>query len=198
MMSNIVNNKKMIWYSLAVMAVAAVILTVIMLISPGGKNASAENGTDVVDVKTVKIDDSSRHAGALYKHKVEDINDTALIVELFEEMDLENIAGEYAVEISQEGDTLVLAVNLTEAVQASDKKVFDANMEICAQQMLALMPQVGRVQWTYPMITTDSSEEASVGSLDRVAFASSLGKAPEYFGKSEDNIQKLLEKQKES
>lgn len=198
MMSNIVNNKKMIWYSLAVLAVAAVILTVIMLIFPGGKNASAKNGTDVVDVKTVKIDDSSRHAGALYKHKVEDINDTALIVELFEEMDLENIAGEYAVEISQEGDTLVLAVNLTEAVQTADKKVFDANMEICAQQMLALMPQVGRVQWTYPMITTGSSEEASVGSLDRVEFASSLGKAPEYFGKSEDNIKKLLEKQKES
>lgn len=197
-MSNIVNNKKMIWYSLAVLAVAAVILTVIMLISPGGKNASAENGTDVVGVKTVKIDDSSRHARGLYKHKVDDINDTALIVELFEEMDLENIAGEYAVEISQEGDTLVLAVNLTEAVQTADKKVFDANMEICAQQMLALMPQVGRVQWTYPMITTGSSEEASVGSLDRVEFASSLGKAPEYFGKSEDNIKKLLEKQKES
>lgn len=200
MINNIIKNKKTIWYGLTVLAAVAIIVIVILFIIPGAKDkkAATENGTDVVSVKAIKIDDSSRHAGKLYENKVEDINDTALIVELFEEMELEEIVGEYAVEISQEGETLVLAINLMETVQNADKKVFDANVDKCAQQMLALIPQVGRVQWTYPVMTKGSEEEVSVKSLSRVEFASLFGKAPEYFGKSEENIKKLLEKQKES
>lgn len=178
MISNITSNKKTLKYTIVALLAAAVILTIIILVSPEANN-------------------SSEDAGSLFKHKVEDINDTALIAELFEEMNLEETAGEYTVEISQEGDTLVLAVNAIDAVQKADKSVFDNNMKMCAQQMLALIPQVGRVQWTYPLMPNGSKEEASVGSLSRVEFASDFGKAPEYFGKSEDNLKELLELQKE-
>ena len=174
MINNIIKNKKVVWCGLAVLIVAVAILVVNMMGTSGGN-------------------EPSRNAGKLYEHKVEDINDTALVAELFEEMKLEEIAGEYAVEISQEGETLVLAINILENVQNEDKQLFDVNMEVCAQQMLALIPQVGRVQWTYPMITAGSKEESSVESLDRVEFASRFGKAPEYYGKSEENLKKLLE-----
>ncbi len=179
MTNNAVKNKNKIKYGLAVLVAAAVILAVIVLISPGK-------------------DDPSKYAGELYEHRIEDINDTALIAELFEVMELADVTGEYTVEISQEGDTLVLAVNALEAVQNADKKVFDDEMKVRAQQMLALIPQVGRVQWTYPVETAGSKEEASVGSLSRVEFASDFGKAPEYFGKSEEHLQKLLEQQNAS
>lgn len=177
MIKNIIKNKKVVWCGLAVLIVAAAILIVNMMGTSGGS-------------------EPSRNVGKLYEHKVEDINDTALVAELFEEMKLEEIAGEYAVEISQEGETLVLAINVLKDVQNAEKQVFDANMEMCAEQMLALIPQVGRVQWTYPVITDGSKEESSVESLDRVEFASNFGKAPEYYGKSEENLKMLLEKQK--
>lgn len=177
MINNIIKNKKFLWCGLVALIAVIAILIVIMAVKPGDKEPSVD-------------------AGKLYEYKVEDINDTALVAELFEEMELEEIAGEYTVEISQEGETLVLAINVLKDVQNAEKQVFDANMEMCAEQMLALMPQVGRVQWTYPVITDGSKEESSVESLDRVEFASNFGKAPEYYGKSEENLKKLLEKQK--
>ena len=180
MTGKIINNKKAFWLGIVVLvAVTAILISMVM-----AKPAS--------DGKEVSLKD----AGELYSHKIEDINDTALIADLFEEMKLEEIVGEYTVEISQEGDTLVLAVNALDAVRADGKKAFDGNMEICAQQMLALIPQVGRVQWTYQVVNAESKEEAAVGSFSRVDFESKLGKAPEHFGKSEEGIKELLEKQK--
>lgn len=182
MKNNIIKNKKAAGYVLVGLAfVVAIIIAISTTISGNGDER-----------------DSSKYAKELYEHKVEDINDTALVADLFEVLGFEDLAGEYTVEISQEGDTLVLALNILEGIQNIDKKTFDSNMKDCAQQMLALIPQVGRIQWTYQVATDGDKEEVSVGAFSRVDFESMLGKAPEYFGETEENIKKLLEQQKKS
>ena len=111
MINNIIKNKKFLWCGLVALIAVIAILIVIMAVKPGDKEPSVD-------------------AGKLYEYKVEDINDTALVAELFEEMELEEIAGEYTVEISQEGETLVLAINVLKDVQNAEKQVFECSGRI--------------------------------------------------------------------
>lgn len=86
---------------------------------------------------------------ALYKCAVSDVGDTASVVDLLETMGLEKVSGEYKAEISSKDGKEVLALTLSEKISGKDKKVFDNNMKLCAQQMLALIPGVQAVEWTY-------------------------------------------------
>lgn len=201
MFNHVTTNRKQIVYLLGVLIAAVIIVAAGMLVftDTDSRSVSAESSTDVTKVKAVKINDSTKHANQLYKAKVEDVNDTALVADLFDVMGLEDIIGEYTVQISQEGENMVLALDVTNPVQKANKKVFNANMRKCAQQMLVLMPQIDRVQWTYQMISANNSNssngEAVVAAVDKEKFEKSLGKSPEHFGKSTDTVKKLLEKQ---
>lgn len=197
MLGRMMNSRKTIWYLISVAAAALILMTagLMLTVKMGGNVSEAKNAVDTVDVKSVKIDDSAAHAGKLFAAKAEDINDTEQIVELFEVMGLQEVTGEYTVEISMDEGIQTLKLSVAEPVQRSDKKVFNRNMKKYAQQMLTLIPQVDKVEWSYSVITAKGNEKDMTASFDANAFCEKFGKDPDKCSTSKDAVQKMLRTQ---
>ena len=176
---------------LVVMGAAGVLLSVSGLHS-GSEAAAAKSSSTA----STKVDASEENAKLLYSCRVEDVNDTAAVATLLETMKLGDVAGKYAATIRADGDTQAMTIELQEPVQKAGKKSLDKNMENCAQQIMALMPSVGRVEWTYSLASTSKEEdETATVSLDEAAATKQLSKDVKKYGKSEKAFKKLLVKQ---
>lgn len=179
---------------LVVMGVAGVLLSVSGLHS--GSEAAAAKSSSAASTQNIKVDASEENAKLLYSCRVEDVNDTAAVAVLLETMGIEDVAGKYAATIRADGDTQAMTIELQEPVQKAGKKSLDKNMENCAQQIMALMPSVGRVEWTYSLASTSKEEEETATvSLDEKAATKQLSKDVRKYGKSEKAFKKLLVKQ---
>ncbi len=177
---------------IVILGVAAVMI----VMSRGqGDEVSAENSIETVDAEAMTIDTSEEYARELYGKRVEDVNDTSAVVDLMEAMKLEDITGGYDVTITADGDTRVLTVAIDDSVQKNDKKTLDDNMKLCAQQMMALMPSVGKVQWTYPLISAGAEDETVTVSLDEKGAAEGLKGDIEDYGASAGDFRDLLMQQ---
>lgn len=175
---------------IAAVCVVAALVAVLALVFVSDSSASTF-------VSEVNIDDSEEYASELYENAVSDINDTTAVVNLLDAMKFEDAAGEYSAVISEENGVQVLSLNMSEQIDRSDKETFDSNMEIYAQQMLALIPGADKVQWTYSVNSSDAREEKAVVSLDEQGASDILGKDVRSYGESADSVQKLLTRQKE-
>ena len=114
-------------------------------------------------------------------------------------MGLEKVSGEYKAEISSKDGKEVLALTLSEKISGKDKKVFDNNMKLCAQQMLALIPGCNR-PWngrTPSRVTVPEAEQATV-SLDVDGAKEGLSHDIRSYGKSAKAVHKLLREQADS
>ena len=179
---------------LVVMGAAGVLLSVSGLHS--GSEAAAAKSSSAASMQNIKVDASEENAKLLYSCRVEDVNDTAAVAALLETMGIEDVAGKYAATIRADGDTQAMTIELQEPVQKAGKKSLDKNMENCAQQIMALMPSVGRVEWTYSLASTSKEEdETATVSLDEAAATKQLSKDVKKYGKSEKTFKKLLVKQ---
>lgn len=179
---------------LVVMGAAGVLLSVSGLHS--GSEAAAAKSSSAASTQNIKVDASEENAKLLYSCRVEDVNDTAAVAALLETMGIEDVAGKYAATIRADGDTQAMTIELQEPVQKAGKKSLDKNMENCAQQIMALMPSVGRVEWTYSLASTSKEEEETATvSLDEKAATKQLSKDVRKYGKSEKAFKKLLVKQ---
>ena len=179
---------------LVVMGAAGVLLSVSGLHS--GSEAAAAKSSSAASTQNIKVDASEENAKLLYSCRVEDVNDTAAVAALLETMGIEDVAGKYAATIRADGDTQAMTIELQEPVQKAGKKSLDKNMENCAQQIMALMPSVGRVEWTYSLASTSKEEdETATVSLDEAAATKQLSKDVNKYGKSEKAFKKLLTKQ---
>lgn len=179
---------------LVVMGAAGVLLSVSGLHS--GSEAAAAKSSGATITQNIKVDASEENAKLLYSCRVEDVNDTAAVAALLETMGIEDVAGKYAATIRADGDTQAMTIELQEPVQKAGKKSLDKNMENCAQQIMALMPSVGRVEWTYSLASTSKEEdETATVSLDEAAATKQLSKDVKKYGKSEKAFKKLLVKQ---
>ena len=179
---------------LVVMGAAGVLLSVSGLHS--GSEAAAAKSSSATSMQNIKVDASEENAKLLYSCRVEDVNDTAAVAALLETMNLKDVAGKYAATIRADGDTQAMTIELQEPVQTAGKKALDKNMENCAQQIMALMPSVGRVEWTYSLASTSKEEEETATvSLDEKAATKQLSKDVKKYGKSEKAFKKLLVKQ---
>ena len=179
---------------LVVMGAAGVLLSVSGLHS--GSEAAAAKSSSATSMQNIKVDASEENAKLLYSCRVEDVNDTAAVATLLETMKLEDVAGKYAATIRADGDTQAMTIELQEPVQKAGKKALDKNMENCAQQIRALMPSVGRVEWTYSLASTSKEEEETATvSLDEKAATKQLSIDVRKYGKSEKAFKKLLVKQ---
>ncbi len=179
---------------LVVMGAAGVLLSVSGLHS--GSEAAAAKSSSAASTQNTKVDASEENAKLLYSCRVEDVNDTAAVAALLETMGIEDVAGKYAATIRADGDTQAMTIELQEPVQKAGKKSLDKNMENCAQQIMALMPSVGRVEWTYSLASTSKEEDETVTvSLDEAAATKQLSKDVKKYGKSEKAFKKLLVKQ---
>ena len=179
---------------LVVMGAAGVLLSVSGLHS--GSEAAAAKSSSAASTQNTKVDASEENAKLLYSCRVEDVNDTAAVAALLETMKLGDVAGKYAATIRADGDTQAMTIELQEPVQKAGKKSLDKYMENCAQQIMALMPSVGRVEWTYSLASTSKEEdETATVSLDEAAATKQLSKDVKKYGKSEKAFKKLLIKQ---
>lgn len=158
-------------------------------------DAFADSSTDTVNAQKMKVDASDENAKQLYSKKAEDVNDTAAVASLLETMKLEDAGGKYSATIKADGDTQVMTIALQSSVQKAQKKTIDKNMENCAEQIMALMPSVGRVEWTYSLISAKAEDETVTMSLDEDAASKQLSKDIRKYGKSERTFKKLLTKQ---
>ena len=156
------SSKKLVIFIVCAVAGIAAATAVVFSVSRSESSDQAEiteNSSGETSVHAWDVNDSAAHAKALYKCAVSDVTDTASVVDLLETMELEKVSGEYKAEISSKDGKEVLALTLSEKISGKDKKVFDNNMKLCAQQMLALIPGVQAVEWTYS-IESDSAEAA--------------------------------------
>ena len=203
-MKNLTQNRKTTKVTLLSLAAVAVVLGVglVMMSVAGDREVSASSGGGTAGMEAVEIDSSADHAKALFACKVEDINDTAAVAKLLETMGLEEAIGKYTVEIAaddegEEDDGKVLTLTVTDSVQKTDKKTFDANMQKYAQQLLALIPDIHRAEWQYTFASEEAQQEKAIVSLDEAAATEELGTDVRDFGKSEKKLLALLQQQAE-
>lgn len=196
-MGKLINNRRAMKLALAGLIVVIVgFAAVLFFMSYGGRGeAAAESSVETTGSQAMKIDTSSDYAEELYGCKVDDVNDTAAVVKLLEAMGLENVTGKYTATIAAEGDIRVLTVTFEDSVQKANKKTLDDNMVICAQQMMALMPSVDKVQWTYSLRSADAEEETTTVSLDEAGAREQLSRNIDKYGESARVFRNLLQEQ---
>lgn len=199
-MGKLMANSKNVKLILAALVILALIFAAVLL-AVGRMNMNgevmAENSVDTVDVEALDVDASSEHAQKLYDSRVEDINDTAAVAELLKVMELENVTGKFTTTITDEEGTKVFSISVATGVQQTDKSTFDDNMIKCAQQLMALIPSIGKVQWTYSVISADGESESVTDSLDAAEASEQLPKDISEYGKSAEAFEKLLNQQAE-
>ena len=193
------SSKKLVIFIVCVVAGIAAATAVVFSVSRSESSDQAEiteNSSGETSVCAWDVDDSAAHAKALYKCAVSDVGDTASVVDLLETMGLEKVSGEYKAEISSKDGKEVLALTLSEKISGKDKKVFDNNMKLCAQQMLALIPGVQAVEWTYSIESDSAEAEQATVSLDGAK--EGLPHDIRSYGKSAKAVHKLLREQADS
>lgn len=192
------SSKKLVIFIVCVVAGIAAATAVVFSVSRSESSDQAEiteNSSGETSVSAWDVDDSAAHAKALYKCAVSDVTDTASVVDLLETMELEKVSGEYKAEISSKDGKEVLALTLSEKISGKDKKVFDNNMKLCAQQMLALIPGVQVVEWTYSIESDSAETEQATVSLDVDGAKKGLSDDIRSYGKSAKAVHKLLREQ---
>lgn len=192
------SSKKLVIFIVCVVAGIAAATAVVFSVSRSESSDQAEiteNSSGETSVSAWDVDDSAAHAKALYKCAVSDVGDTASVVDLLETMELEKVSGEYKAEISSKDGKEVLALTLSEKISGKDKKVFDNNMKLCAQQMLALIPGVQVVEWTYSIESDSAETEQATVSLDVDGAKKGLSDDIRSYGKSAKAVHKLLREQ---
>ncbi|MFR2909853.1 MAG: DUF4825 domain-containing protein [Clostridia bacterium] len=195
------SSKKLVIFIVCVVAGIAAATAVVFSVSRSESSDQAEiteNSSGETSVCAWDVDDSAVHAKALYKCAVSDVGDTASVADLLETMGLEKVSGEYKAEISSKDGKEVLALTLSEKISGKDKKVFDNNMKLCAQQMLALIPGVQAVEWTYSIESDSAEAEQATVSLDVDGAKEGLSHDICSYGKSAKAVHKLLREQADS
>lgn len=194
------SSKKLVIFIVCAVAGIAAATAVVFSVSRSESSDQAEiteNSSGETSVSAWDVNDSAAHAKALYKCAVSDVTDTASVVDLLETMELEKVSGEYKAEISSKDGKEVLALTLSEKISGKDKKVFD-NMKLCAQQMLALIPGVQAVEWTYSIESDSAEAEQATVSLDVDGAKEGLSHDIRSYGKSAKAVHKLLREQADS
>ena len=186
-----VKRLKTVVFSLAAAVVlAGAGLTVIH--TAGGRSAEASaSGSDLMSAEFT-VNSSEQNSALLYKNRVSDIDDTAGIVRLLDAMNFENAAGKYTVKIYEKDGIDVMSFNITDAVGETDGKLIDRNMGIFAQQLMALIEDIEKVEWNYPVDSIGSPEESATGSLTADEASDEVGEDIHSFGTSAAQLHRLL------
>lgn len=194
MLRGFVKDKKTTWYIPA--ALAAVVILVAI-----GALALFSGGVDTVNGSEGA---SRQYAEKVSALRVDDLTDTAAVATLLEAMEMESLAGKYSVEIAPESDVYTLSLVMEKSVKADNKASFDAKMGEKAQQLLALIPQLGKVEWTYSL-SSDGAEEKQENlenqaseSIDTAGAGKLLGRDVREFGASQKAFEELLKIQGEN
>lgn len=204
MLGKLVNNRKRLLYVMGILVGAVMLMGAAMMlmskISDGQALAESRATEVTASGDAMGIDASGNYAAALFSNKVEDPHDSAAVARLLTVMKMEEATGQYAVQIAEKDGIHVMTVTTELPVRKNDEVVFNSNMEKYAQQIMALIPQVEKVEWIYSLQAFDSGsgdEVQASGKMDDAVAAEALGKDLDSFGRSERAFGKLLAMQAE-
>lgn len=223
------NILKLVILGVCIIVAAVVIIAISVSVQnankkDSGKTVEAEKPlatTEAFSIKPLSVDVSDEAAARIFRCKVEDISDSAAIVKLLKEIEIEQATGEYTVEV----DKHIMSLQVNTVIGSKDEDVFNENMKTCSLQLLALIPELEKVEWTYAlqneaatvsdaMLASDaltaaepstetaestaeteaeSKSETVTNSLDNTGAAALLGHEINGYGSSAGAFQKLLQ-----
>lgn len=195
------SSKKLVIFIMCVVAGIAAATAVVFSVSRSESSDQAEiteNSSGETSVCAWDVDDSAAMRRLYINARYPMLGILRPVVDLLETMELEKVSGEYKAEISSKDGKEVLALTLSEKIFGKDKKVFDNNMKLCAQQMLALIPGVQAVEWTYSIESDSAEAEQATVSLDVDGAKEGLSHDIRSYGKSAKAVHKLLREQADS
>lgn len=148
--------------------------------------------------KEAKKDDHpgvSDEALALYNARVDDIADTGAVAQLTETMDLKKNVGSYMVtlEIGEEANVMMIAFDVE--VYENEQTAVDETINMCAQQLIALIDNADSVKWTYTLKKGNKTETIE-GSLTAKKASEQLKLKIKEYGETPEMVQTLLNSQK--
>lgn len=184
MLRGFVKDKKAVWHLPAALVAAVIlILAGVLALFFSRADVSAEGG-----------DAFRQYAEEVYALRVEDLTDTAAVATLLEAMEMETEAGKYSVTIAPESDVYTLSLSVGKSVKPENKASFDEKMGEKSQQILALIPQLGKVEWHYSLRSDDAEEQEDQvsESVDTASAGERLGRDVRDFGTSREQFEELL------
>lgn len=137
----------------------------------------------------------SDEALALYNARVDQLSDTAAIAQLTETIDIKKNMGDYMVtlQLTEESKEMLIAFDVE--VYTNEQTAFDENMNMYAQQLLALIADADNVKWTYTL-KKENKTETIKGSLNCKKASEVLKLDVKDYGESPEMVQTLLNTQK--
>ncbi|MBP3384017.1 MAG: DUF4825 domain-containing protein [Firmicutes bacterium] len=147
--------------------------------------------------KAVKDDHPgvSDEALALYNAGTANLSDTGAVAQLTETMDLRKNIGPYMVtlQITEEENTCLITFD--KEFYENEAAATDEAINMYAQQLLALIEDADKINWTYKM-KKDNKVETVEGSLTTKQASDQLKLKIKEYGKTPEMVQTLLNSQK--
>lgn len=186
-----VKRLKTVVFSLAAAVVLAGVSLAVIHVA-GNRNAEASASGTGITSGEFAVNSSEQNSALLYENRVSDIDDTAGIVRLLDAMNFENAVGKYTVKIYERDGIDVMSFEMSDTVAEADEKTFERNMGLFAQQLMALIEGIEKVEWNYPVASTGSPEESATGSLTADEASDEVGEDIHSFGTSASQLHRLL------
>ncbi|MGN0703507.1 MAG: DUF4825 domain-containing protein [Lentihominibacter sp.] len=186
-----VKRLKTVVFSLAAAVVLAGVSLAVIHVA-GNRNAEASASGTGITSGEFAVNSSEQNSALLYENRVSDIDDTAGIVRLLDAMNFENAVGKYTVKIYERDGIDVMSFEMSDTVAEADEKTFERNMGLFAQQLMALIEGIEKVEWNYPVASTGSPEESATGSLTADEASDEVGEDINSFGTSASQLHRLL------
>ena len=137
----------------------------------------------------------SDEALALYNARADEISDTGAVAQLTETMDLRKNIGDYMVTLNLTDETKSMLITFNVEVYENEQATVDEKINMYAQQLLALIDDADKVQWTYTLKKGNKTETIE-GALTKKMVSSQLKLDIKEYGETPEMVQTLLNSQK--
>ncbi len=148
--------------------------------------------------KEAKKDDHpgvSDEALALYNARADELADTGAVAQLTETMDLKKNVGSYMVTLHLTEEEKSMLITFDMEVYENEKTAVDKSINMYAQQLLALIDDADKVNWTYTLKKGNKTEKIE-GSLTTKQASDQLKLKIKEYGETPEMVQTLLNSQK--
>ena len=190
------NLNKKIMLLIGVIICLMVIISLAMQFITSNNTSKKSGGKEGSNIETLEVKTfnpgSEKYAKEVFALAVKDKTDTVAIETLLETMKFDEYVGENTAEISAYEDGDVLSFMITSMVKKEDQEKFDEGVGKYAQQLLALIEGVNKVEWSYKVTSEDAKEQATIISLDATSASEEFGQDIKAYGKTLNDFKRLL------
>lgn len=137
----------------------------------------------------------SDEALALYNARADEISDTGAVAQLTETMNLRKNIGDYMVTLNLTEEEKGMLITFDTEIYENEQAKVDEDIHMYAQQLLALIKDADKVQWTYTLKKSNKTETIEDSLTTKQASDALKLKIKEY-GETPEMVQTLLNSQK--